>query len=273
VSSDSWVTAANSESGAGSCASLRVRKRLPNRPRDLLKVSSAEPLKTPSVSLAKTNRTLSEEFWIFHPVPSNEWGRIKKFDSCWFSETTIKIGKEKLLKFAAEARWLESWCENLNWKKRFWDRHFFYRNHDCSEFWGRFLYAQRFKTLACFEKQLSGANPRTFEFTTTTPELLVCSRLHRAFLFSSLATRSVVNFPNAGVVIHSRRIASSCLLSTDWIEPLHSGTVARNVLLQKYVEYLRGCPGWGVNLGPLNFIYFLIFTILPLSHSGSPRGM
>jgi hypothetical protein len=33
----------------------------------------------------------------------------------------------------------------------------------------------------------------------------------------------------------------------------------------------RGCPGWGANPGPLNFIYFLIFTTLPLSHSGSPR--
>jgi hypothetical protein len=28
--------------------------------------------------------------------------------------------------------------------------------------------------------------------------------------------------------------------------------------------------GWGVNPGPLDFIYFLIFTTLPLSHSGSP---
>jgi hypothetical protein len=33
----------------------------------------------------------------------------------------------------------------------------------------------------------------------------------------------------------------------------------------------RGCPGWGANLGALNFIYFLIFTTLPLSHSGSPK--
>jgi hypothetical protein len=32
----------------------------------------------------------------------------------------------------------------------------------------------------------------------------------------------------------------------------------------------RGCPGWGANRGPLNLIYFLIFTTLPLSHSGSP---
>jgi hypothetical protein len=28
--------------------------------------------------------------------------------------------------------------------------------------------------------------------------------------------------------------------------------------------------GWGANPGPLDFIYFLIFTTLPLSHSGSP---
>jgi hypothetical protein len=27
--------------------------------------------------------------------------------------------------------------------------------------------------------------------------------------------------------------------------------------------------GWGANPGPLDFIYFLIFTTLPLSHSGS----
>jgi hypothetical protein len=33
----------------------------------------------------------------------------------------------------------------------------------------------------------------------------------------------------------------------------------------------RGCPGWGANPGPLNIIYFLIFTTLPLSHSGSPE--
>jgi hypothetical protein len=32
----------------------------------------------------------------------------------------------------------------------------------------------------------------------------------------------------------------------------------------------RGCPGWGANSGPLNFIYLLIITSLPLSHSGSP---
>jgi hypothetical protein len=30
--------------------------------------------------------------------------------------------------------------------------------------------------------------------------------------------------------------------------------------------------GWGANPGPLNFIYFLIFTTLPLSHSGSPKS-
>jgi hypothetical protein len=34
--------------------------------------------------------------------------------------------------------------------------------------------------------------------------------------------------------------------------------------------FKRGCQGWGANPGPLNFIYFLIFTTLPLSHSGSP---
>jgi hypothetical protein len=32
----------------------------------------------------------------------------------------------------------------------------------------------------------------------------------------------------------------------------------------------RGCPGWGAIPGPLDFIYFLIFTTLPLCHSGSP---
>jgi hypothetical protein len=32
----------------------------------------------------------------------------------------------------------------------------------------------------------------------------------------------------------------------------------------------RGCPGSGANPGPLDFIYVLIFTTLPLSHSGSP---
>jgi hypothetical protein len=31
----------------------------------------------------------------------------------------------------------------------------------------------------------------------------------------------------------------------------------------------RGCPGWGANPGPPNVIYFLMFTTLPLSHSGS----
>jgi hypothetical protein len=34
--------------------------------------------------------------------------------------------------------------------------------------------------------------------------------------------------------------------------------------------FFKGCPGWGAKPGPLNFIYFLIFTTLPLSHSGSP---
>jgi hypothetical protein len=32
----------------------------------------------------------------------------------------------------------------------------------------------------------------------------------------------------------------------------------------------RGCPGWGATPGPLDFIYFLIFTTLLLSRSGSP---
>jgi hypothetical protein len=36
--------------------------------------------------------------------------------------------------------------------------------------------------------------------------------------------------------------------------------------------FKRGCPrGGGANLGPLDLIYFLIFTTLPLSRSGSPR--
>jgi hypothetical protein len=34
--------------------------------------------------------------------------------------------------------------------------------------------------------------------------------------------------------------------------------------------FFKGCPGWGANPGPLNLIYLLIFTNLPLSHSGSP---
>jgi hypothetical protein len=39
---------------------------------------------------------------------------------------------------------------------------------------------------------------------------------------------------------------------------------------QGIVFLKRGCPGWGANTGPVDFIYFLIFTTLPLSHSGSP---
>jgi hypothetical protein len=35
----------------------------------------------------------------------------------------------------------------------------------------------------------------------------------------------------------------------------------------------RGCPGWGSNLGPVDFMYFLIFTTLLLSHSGSPGSV
>jgi hypothetical protein len=37
-----------------------------------------------------------------------------------------------------------------------------------------------------------------------------------------------------------------------------------------FIFLKRGCPGWGANPGPLDFIYFIIFTTLPLSHSGSP---
>jgi hypothetical protein len=39
------------------------------------------------------------------------------------------------------------------------------------------------------------------------------------------------------------------------------------------VFLIKGCPGWGANPGPLDFIYFLIFTTLRLSHSGSPQQM
>jgi hypothetical protein len=43
-------------------------------------------------------------------------------------------------------------------------------------------------------------------------------------------------------------------------------------LLSNFANFLKEVArGWGVNPGPLNFIYFLIFTTLPLSHSGSPR--
>jgi hypothetical protein len=41
------------------------------------------------------------------------------------------------------------------------------------------------------------------------------------------------------------------------------------VFLKHFLK--RGCPGWGPDPGPLDFIYFLIFTTLPLSHNGS-RG-
>jgi hypothetical protein len=34
--------------------------------------------------------------------------------------------------------------------------------------------------------------------------------------------------------------------------------------------FKRGCTGWGANPSPLDIIYLLIFTTLPLSHSGSP---
>jgi hypothetical protein len=34
--------------------------------------------------------------------------------------------------------------------------------------------------------------------------------------------------------------------------------------------YKKRLPGWEANPGPFDFIYFLIFTTLPLGHSGSP---
>jgi hypothetical protein len=37
------------------------------------------------------------------------------------------------------------------------------------------------------------------------------------------------------------------------------------------VKFLFSFLGWEANPGPLNFIYFLIVTTLPLSHSGSPQ--
>jgi hypothetical protein len=45
----------------------------------------------------------------------------------------------------------------------------------------------------------------------------------------------------------------------------YAGIWSRSFFLKK-----RGCPGWGANPGPLDLIYFLIFTTLPLSCSGSP---
>jgi hypothetical protein len=42
--------------------------------------------------------------------------------------------------------------------------------------------------------------------------------------------------------------------------------------MKKSLFFKRNCPGWwGANPGPLDFVYFLIFTTLPLSHSGSPK--
>jgi hypothetical protein len=41
----------------------------------------------------------------------------------------------------------------------------------------------------------------------------------------------------------------------------------RNISLK---EVARG--GWGANPGPHDFIYFRIFTTLPLSHSSSPHS-
>jgi hypothetical protein len=40
---------------------------------------------------------------------------------------------------------------------------------------------------------------------------------------------------------------------------------------KKEVARGPGGPGGGANPGPLDFIYFLIFTTLPLSYSGSPQ--
>jgi hypothetical protein len=33
--------------------------------------------------------------------------------------------------------------------------------------------------------------------------------------------------------------------------------------IDKSFSLIRGCPGWGANLGPHDFIYFLIFTTEP----------
>jgi hypothetical protein len=63
-------------------------------------------------------------------------------------------------------------------------------------------------------------------------------------------------------------------------EKIPSGNPAEQANLEptthKSVEsslkfFSKGCPGWGANPGPLDLIYFLIFTTLLLSHSGSPR--
>jgi hypothetical protein len=37
-----------------------------------------------------------------------------------------------------------------------------------------------------------------------------------------------------------------------------------------YILKKEVAGGWGANPGPLNLIYFIIFTTLPLSNSGSP---
>jgi hypothetical protein len=42
-----------------------------------------------------------------------------------------------------------------------------------------------------------------------------------------------------------------------------------NFILHMYPFLKKGCPGWwGANLGPVNFIYFLIFTTL---HTAEPQ--
>jgi hypothetical protein len=78
-----------------------------------------------------------------------------------------------------------------------------------------------------------------------------------------------------------RRSSSVPGRATGWVCLKTAQSAAQSV-------FLRGCPGcgpkcspirflkrlpgvrWGANPGPLHFIYFLIFSILPLSHSGSP---
>jgi hypothetical protein len=44
-------------------------------------------------------------------------------------------------------------------------------------------------------------------------------------------------------------------LQTDFSNPAIQGIVFTFL-------FLRGCPGWGANPGPLDFIYFLIFHLL-----------
>jgi hypothetical protein len=51
------------------------------------------------------------------------------------------------------------------------------------------------------------------------------------------------------------------------VRPIELGTSLSLLGTSPFLK--KGCPGWGANPGPLIFIYFLIFTTLPLSHSGS----